>query len=296
MNAFRELGQRLVAGAAWLVFRAVERAPLPLVTGFANFAASLAYAVWGKRRRTAIANLLASGVAADEAAARRLARESFRAFCLMVAESIVARRRITADNWRDFVTLKLSPDAAALLDDPRQGIIAASAHLGNWEVAARAVSMLKPLVVVHRPFSNRHLEAVAHGRRQGENLRMLSRLEREPMRFLHALQRGEAVALMMDQHAAEQRVRVDFFGRPAWTTTSVAMLHLLTRAPLVAAFAVRTGPLRYEVRVVGPVRHDRTGDREADVRALTQALTTEIERVAREFPGQYMWGHRRWKE
>lgn len=292
----RDLGQRLVAGAAWVVFRAVERAPLPLVTGFANFAAAVAFVVWGKRRRTAISNLLASGVAPDAAAARRLAKESFRAFCLMVGESIVARRRLTADNWREFVTLKLSPEAEALLADPAQGVIAASAHLGNWEVAARAVAMLKPLVVVHRPFSNAHLEAVAHGRREGTNLRMLSRLEREPMRFLQALNRGEAVALMIDQHAAEQRVRVDFFGRPAWTTTSVAMLHLLTRAPLVAAFAIRTGPLRYEVRAVGPVRFTRTGRREEDVRAITQALTAEIERVAREFPGQYMWGHRRWKE
>lgn len=291
----RDLGQRLVAGAAWGVFRAVERAPLPLVTGIADLAAAVAYAAWGSRRRTAIANLLASGVAPDAATARRLARESFRAFCLMVGESIMARRRLTADNWRDFVTIRASPEVEALLQDPAQGVIAASAHLGNWEVAARAVSMLKPLVVVHRPFSNPHLEAVAHGRRQGENLRLLSRLEREPMRFLQALQRGEAVALMIDQHAAEQRVRVDFFGRPAWTTTSVAMLHLLTRAPLVAAFAIRVAPLRYEVRVAGPVRHARTGDREADVRAITQGLTTEIERVAREFPGQYMWGHRRWK-
>jgi KDO2-lipid IV(A) lauroyltransferase len=296
MKCFTELGQRLVAGAAWLVRLAVERAPLPLVTAFAGLAARIAYLAWGSRRRTALENLRASGLAPDDATARRLARESFRTFCLMVGESIVARRRLTPANWREHVTVRLSPEAAAALADPRQGVILASAHLGNWEVAARAFSMLRPLMVVHRPFSNPHLEAVAHGQREGSALRVVSRLKREPLRFLEALHRGESVALMIDQHVYGTRTRVEFFGRPAWTTKSVAMLHLLTRAPLLAALAVRTGPLRYEAHVVGPVRHPRTGDRERDAQAITQALTAEIERVVRAHPGQYMWGHRRWKE
>jgi len=109
------------------------------------------------------------------------------------------------------------------------------------------------------------------------------------------LARGEILGLMVDQHAGDQRIQVDFFGRPAWTTKSVAMLHLLTRAPLIMAFAIRIAPLRYEVHFAGPFRFARTGDRERDAFEITQTLTREVENVIRRYPAQYMWGHRRWK-
>lgn len=270
-------------------------APLPLVLGFAGLAARVAFTVWGSRRRTAIDNLLQSGVCTDPAAARRMAFASFRTFTVMIAETIVARRRINAANWREFVELRLTPEAERLVREPGRSLLVASAHLGNWEVAARAVSMIKPMCVVYRPFNNPYLNRAAHQARSGEHLTLVSRLDHEPMKFIQALGRGEVVALMIDQHAAKARVSVNFFSRPAWTTRSVAMLHLTTRAPLLVACAIRTGPLRYEVHAVGPITIARTGDREADVQAITQAMTTEIEQLARQFPDQYMWGHRRWK-
>ena len=76
---------------------------------------------------------------------------------------------------------------------------------------------------------------------------------------------------------------------------SSEMLHLTARCPLLLAFALRTGPLRYQVHAIGPVEYERTGDRERDVRTITQRLTRAIEQVARAHPEQYMWGHRRWK-
>jgi KDO2-lipid IV(A) lauroyltransferase len=270
-------------------------APLPVVLAIAGFAARVAFFVWRPRRRVAINNLLQAGLCADERAARRLAFISFRAFTVMVAETIVARRRIRSDNWQEFVTLKLGPEAEDLVREPGRGLLVASAHLGNWEVAARAVSMIKPMCVVYRPFNNPMLDRAAHKTRSGERLRLVSRLDPDPMRFIEALAAGEIVALMIDQHAAKARVAVDFFGRPAWTTRSVAMLHLATRAPLLVACAIRTGPLRYEIHAVGPIAVSRTGDREKDVHAITQAITGEIEKLARRYPDQYMWGHRRWK-
>ena len=44
-----------------------------------------------------------------------------------------------------------------------------------------------------------------------------------------------------------------------------------------------------------PITAPRSGDRDRDCQAITKAMTTEIEKIARQFPDQYMWGHRRWK-
>jgi KDO2-lipid IV(A) lauroyltransferase len=295
LKALLKLWYLVEFGAAQTLLFFIGVAPLPLVLGFADFSARVSFLLWVSRRRTAIDNLLKAGVCANEAEARRMALASFRAFTFMIAESIIVRRTLTAENWPQYVKLRLSPEAEALLKKPGVGLLAASGHIGNWEVAARAVSMIKPMCVVFRPFNNPYLDRAARKSRSGENLRLVSRLDQDPMRFIEALSRGEIVALMIDQHVAKGRVAVQFFGRSAWTTQTMAMLHLTTRAPLILAFAIRTGPLQYEVHSVGPVECARTGDREKDVLALTQALTNEIEKIARTYPEQYMWGHRRWK-
>jgi KDO2-lipid IV(A) lauroyltransferase len=248
-----------------------------------------------RRRAIAIENILRAGLCQDHREARRIALASFRNFVAMVIEANAARRRVTSENWRQHVKLMLSPEAETLLHQPGQGLLVASAHFGNWEVVARAVSMVKPLSAIYRPFNNPYLDRAAHAGRSGANLHLISKFDANPMRFVQTLARGDILGIMMDQHAGKAGVLVDFFGRPAWTTKTVALLHLTTRCPLLLAFARRTGPLRYEVHVVGPLHHRRTGDKEKDVFSITQALTHEIETIARAHPEQYMWGHRRWK-
>jgi len=295
VNWPRALRYRLEAGAARVVLQAASVMPLRGVVALANTAGWLVFQLWRQRREIALDNLRRAGVAPDLAAARAITLEAFRTFCLMVAESVVALRRLTPENWQEFVTMRWTNEVRELIERPGQGLIVGSAHIGNWEVAARAASMVRPVVYVHRPLSNPHLQALTFSGRSGANLRLVSSLDRDPFRFLDMLARGEILALMVDQHAGDQRIQVDFFGRPAWTTKSVAMLHLLTRAPLIMAFAIRTAPLRYEVHFAGPFRFARTGDRERDAFDITQALTREVETVIRRYPTQYMWGHRRWK-
>ena len=251
--------------------------------------------MWRRRRRLAIENILRAGVRSDGPAARRLALASFRNFALMVAESIALRGRLGAEDGGGHVQFRLTSEVETLLRTPGAGLLVASAHIGNWEVAARAASLIKPVCAVYRPFGGAWLDRAILHVRSGSNLRLVSRLEQDPMRFIRTLASGEIVALMVDQHASKGRVEVEFFGQPAWTTRAPAMLHLATRAPLLVAWAIRTGPLRYVVEAVGPMDVPRTGDREKDARALTQAVTDVVERVARQYPEQYLWGHRRWK-
>jgi KDO2-lipid IV(A) lauroyltransferase len=223
-----------------------------------------------------------------------MARTAFDMFVLLVIETAISRRRMTRDNWHEHVRLDLAPDVRELLERPGQGVIVASAHIGNWEVAARAVSMIKPVTAIYRPFKNPYLDRSLQSSRSGENLHLVAKYEDDPMRFVRAISNGEILAIMIDQHA-RGGLPVEFFGREALTTPSIAMLHLVTRVPIVVAYALRTGPLTYEVHASGPFEFRRSGDRAADVLEITTALTREVETIARAHPEQYMWGHRRWK-
>ena len=85
----------------------------------------------------------------------------------------------------------MNAEAEALLRRPGQGLIVASAHFGNWEVAGRAVSMIKPLWAIYRPFNNPYLDRAAHAGRTGANLHLISKFDKKPMRLVRVLGRGE---------------------------------------------------------------------------------------------------------
>ena len=272
-------------------------APIRFTLAFADTMGALIFFILPPRARIAVENVVAAKIAPDLRSARRTARRCFQSFAKMIAETVIARQRITPSNWREFVSLDATEEALALLNNPKQGAVVASGHLGNWEVAARAVSMIRPVTVIYRPFNNPHLNRELHGGRGGDNLHLVSKYKASPMRFVKLLADGDWLALMIDQHISEEgeRVSVSFFGRPCWTTRSVAMMYLTTRMPLFVALAARVGPMKFKVHILGPIRWQRTGDREADVLGITQLLTDEIEKIARRYPEQYLWGHRRWK-
>jgi KDO2-lipid IV(A) lauroyltransferase len=284
----------LLAGIVHTLLFAFRVIPARLSLAAASGIASFLFLVLRARRNAAIQNVLASGITTDPREARRLAKEAFHGFVLVVVESTLVRQRMTADNWRDFVTLHIPPEAEELLAREDQGVLVAAGHMGNWEVAARAVSFMKPVCAIYRPFNNPYLESSLNSSRAGQRLRLISKYATDPLRFAKALKDGEVLAIMIDQHA-RGGIYVDFFGRPAKTTPTVALLHLVTRTPVIVTCTIRTGPLRYEVHGVGPLAFERTGNRTEDVRNITQALTSEIETLARRWPEQYMWGHRRWK-
>jgi len=295
VNALREAWYRVESVVVQALLWAIAKVPPAWLAAGGSALARALFWTSPSRRRVAIANLEAAGIARDRAHARALALSAFRTFVVMVIEAAAARRRLTRANFADHVAIDVPPDVRALLDDPERGVIVASAHIGNWEVVARAAAMIKPLTAIYRPFKNPYLDRAMQGQRSGEDLRLIAKYEDDPMRFVRSIAGGEILAIMIDQHTTGNSVVVEFFGREAATTPSIAMLHLVTKAPIVVAYALRTGPLRYSVRAVGPFSFARSGDRATDVRTITQALTDEVERIARAHPEQYMWGHRRWK-
>lgn len=279
-------------------FRTVEALPDRGCLMLADTLGRAVYSLSGRNRRIARENIRLAGIAESEPDIRRLARRSFQSFARMLVETTRLCDRITASNWREFVTVNMSPAVEELLRTPGQGILVASAHLGNWEVAARAISMVKPVSIIHRPFRNPRADRDFTSRRGGDRLHLISKFDCGSRRLLEVLSRGEILALMIDQRMPSDAARtpVVFFGRPAWATRSVAMLHLIARVPLVVASAVRTGPFKFQLNIVGPIACPRTGDRDEDVRVITQHATDVVEQQIRLTPEQYLWAQRRWPE
>ena len=67
---------------------------------------------------------------------------------------LIASRRITPENLSRHAEIELPDATAKLLDDPAQGVLLVTGHLGNWEVVGHIVSFRKPLVAVARGMDN----------------------------------------------------------------------------------------------------------------------------------------------
>ena len=177
-----------------------------------------------------------------------------------------------------------------------KGAIFVTGHLGNWEVIGLAHGWtFGPIAVVARPLDNPALDRrLCDFRTVGGNRVVYKRdALKEVLRTLHA---GGGVAILIDQNVQEKDgIFVDFFGRPAATTTVAAALAVKTGCALVPAYAAIGPDGRYRAVYDPPIEWTSSGDKQVDIARITQALTRVIEGWIREQPDQWLWIHRRWK-
>jgi KDO2-lipid IV(A) lauroyltransferase len=64
---------------------------------------------------------------------------------------------------------------------------------------------------------------------------------------------------------------------------------------VLPAACVRIGPDRHRLVIRPPLEPPDTGDRRKDVELLTARGNAALEAFIREYPGQWMWSHRRFR-
>jgi KDO2-lipid IV(A) lauroyltransferase len=177
-----------------------------------------------------------------------------------------------------------------------RGILFITAHLGNWEIhAVDHAWRHEPIGVVARPLDNPALDdrLCAFRRRSGNTVIYKRHALAQVLRMVRA---GQGVAILIDQNVQEKDgIFVEFFGRLAATTTVAAAVARKTGCVLMPTRTELLPNGHYRLTYDPPIEWTATGDREADVKAVTQALTKRIEGWVRETPEQWLWIHRRWK-
>ncbi len=114
--------------------------------------------------------------------------------------------------------------------------------------------------------------------------------------ILEELNRGAIIVYAFDQHAGKKDgVTVDFFGHPAGTFKSLALLALTTGAPVIPASCWREPDGSHRLRFEEPLPLIECEDPGEAVRLNTRAYNAALERMLLRHPEQWIWMHRRWK-
>ncbi len=258
-------------------------------------AGPILYTVLPRARRHGRANLdLAFGNALTEADKKRILQQMFGHLAQNASEFV-------------FYSSLGTPALQSIADEASQQVlreingagtpvIFVTAHLGNWELLGLSGGGCSlRLNTVARPLDNARLNRWIASRRELGPQRMCP-TKGAPAILVKAIGRGEAVVLLADQNQRKHGVFVDFFGVPAATTGTPALLSLRTGAPVVAACLVRDGgPLRFRACFAPPIYPQPGEPREDEVRRITQSFTRTLETWISQYPDQWLWAHRRWR-
>ncbi len=265
---------------------------LPLQAGLAIGRAlgGLAYHLFGRDRRLALAHLAKAFPANTPARNEAIAKAMFRHLGMLGAE-IALIDKVDPETY-----VEVPPDAHAALENALsgKGAIAVTGHIGNWELLFRRFvhTGWRAYAVGKEQPDPRMTEIIEQLR--GEGRTIWRGAEGSTRKLLRAFRENALLAMLIDQDTKVQGVFVPFFGDLAWTPKAAAELALRTGAPVIAVFVHRKPEGGHRVSAA-PVPFQPTGDAEADTTAFTAAMTAAIEAHIRAVPHEWVWMHRRWK-
>ena len=179
-----------------------------------------------------------------------------------------------------------------------KGVIACTGHFGNFDLLAAAQTLRGiPVTMITRRMGKSGANDLWREARRRSGVEDLQVSKGETLRAAtRALKSGRVLGYVIDQNQPKRRaIFPTFFGVPAATASTPALLALRTGAAVIFAVSFPLGDGRHKVVVEGPVSVPDTGDRERDVLAFMQDLNDRLERFVRLHPDRWYWLHRRWK-
>lgn len=218
----------------------------------------------------------------------------------LVAEMIQFPRKLHRENFREVISFRNRSAAAAALNSGRP-VFMLSGHFGNWEATTATFGMFGyPMGIVARKLDNPYLHKWFVQTREVTGHRLL--LKKGSWDGISdVLNVGGNLGLLCDQDAGKRGVFVDFFGKPASTFRSIALMAIESKALIVMGYGARLPNdfenarwVQFQVGCETVIDTTRL-ESDDEVREVTEQFTQALEQVVRRHPEQYFWVHRRWK-
>ena len=271
-----------------LLIRLLASMPTAIGIAIGRALGSLLYLLAKNRRFVCERNISVCFPELRETEQRRLVKECFKQNGIGLTE--------TAWSWHrpvGFVKDRLIVSGEHLLKDAQergQGILLLCPHYSMLDLVAPILHAVDGrFVVSYRPNDNPQFdEAVCRGRARYAELVDVRALRD----IAKHLKQGDMVWFGPDQDMGPKgSVFAPFFGRPACTVTTPARLARMSGAASIFLDLHRDRDGIYHVLFVA-MPSDYPSDDEVD---NARKLNSEIERVLRTHPTQYMWMHKRFK-
>ena len=175
-----------------------------------------------------------------------------------------------------------------------KGVVLLAAHFSNWEVlGAYILKRFSRFTAIARPMKNPFVEKWVQSKRGSGGMKII--LHRQAVRAsLKWVREGNIIGILVDQNLYTGGEFVNFFGRPAATTTLPALLHARTKAPVIITYSIREGR-GFKAVFTPPIPPPVNLEGKDSIVEHTQEISSQLEQIIRQSPENWFWIHNRWK-
>ncbi len=276
----------------WILDKILTLMPRSWAISFVEELGAFLSLFFGRRRELMMKNLTAAFPEKTEAEKKTLIQKVWRNIGTVAGE-FIRLSDINRGNFRDYMEV-VGEDLLVQAKAENKGIILVGFHYGNWEMSGVGGNQVHPnLVAIARPIKNKWVEKWVQRKRGLGSMNII--LHRDAVRgCLRALKEKKAVGILVDQNLYQGGVFVNFFGRPAASTTLPALLHSRTGAPVLILYCEREeDKLKLIFKKTSAFPKDL--EKKDAVHEITQIISSDLESIIRKHPEQWFWVHNRWK-
>lgn len=216
-------------------------------------------------------------------------RQACRVFTSAVTNyyDLVCLRTLDRDRIVDNFEVRGEENIGAALAK-RTGVIAFSAHVGNFNVVASypLVAGFRAAVVAERVEPPELFEYVSQ-LRNVLGVEIVSPGSESIRPILRMLRDNQVVIVACDRDIAENGIEVEFFGAPARLPFGPVVLAMRTGASLLPVSTLRLSDHRSLILADPPVELVRSGDWNADLRSNMERVAKALEVMIKRDPGQW---------
>ena len=209
--------------------------------------------------------------------------------------------RILADyvsikNFRDSkLNNYLEVEGSEIFDEIKRNneqVVFISGHFNNFELMAMEIEKSGiDVAAIYRPLNNIFLNTIMEKIRKEYICKYQIKKGMSGAREIIKLYKnGFSIALMIDQRVREG-IKLNFFGKPASTTTIPAQLVKKFGCKIVPIYIERIDKFYYKIKISRPIDFDKN----QSIEKISLVLNEELEKMILKQPGQWIWSHDRWK-
>ncbi len=257
-----------------------SRLPIPVANAFAWAIAWTWWTVLPFRKRLAAANVRRAFPEFSAADVRRTLVAMMHNIALFYMELVIFERR----------GVRLTVDDS---DKIPPGSLILAGHAGAWDIGLLTLAHEIPLASYVRTPKNAWIKRFMADVRDRHGLLSLE-TGAGMVDGYAALVAGRSLMFIQDQRY-NQGILSRFFGVPCKTSPAMAAAYLKTGRPVWACWQARIGPGKHRFWAMPLELPPLTGEKRADVQAITDAVNAYYAARIREYPSGWLWLHDRWK-
>lgn len=189
-----------------------------------------------------------------------------------------------------------------LMGQKIKGAILITGHFGNWEFAPIAgilnfQQFRNRFYFVRKMIVNKTVEKILFNRWYQAGIKVIPK-KNSLEKVCDALEQDNAVVFVIDQHAsikAKDGLLIDFFGKPAGTFKSPALIAQYMKVPVLPSRSYRRSDGIHILEFMPPLPWLHAENEKDEIALNLRQYNKIIEDLILEYPDQWLWMHKRWK-